>query len=526
MSFGTYPQANVRLLLDEMHVSAPCLNTPSQGWLNYPIYGPTSKVEYTNKTITDPSNDVSANSLTSGANLYKITGTPNIGDTLINSAAGTLSWSSSPPSTTAPIIYIYSLADVGGNGSVNAPYKTIAAAVNAYATTTTQKIFVIWGGTYAENVVCFSNSIFVGIGQPTVTSFAFSNAHGNEGLLFEGIKVTTLTATPGSTLLSMSVVVRNCMIGGTLSCYGFDTQVASLLVESSDITNVATNNCNFTCRNSSIQNNLSLGNTGVGPVVTTNIRNTYISTLDCTGTTNYNLAMAGCNIGYTTITGTPTVSRDFISSGGAPVTNDSGGGSNSFLGRTLNSVFVGSGVAVTGYVNSTFLGVNAKATSNAITGSIAIGYNATSDTNNQFALPSTITQLKASGLAGHASATQMTYNTSTGQINYLSSTRAKKEQIENLETSECLDVIDTLCPRSFNWIEDGSRDIGFIAEEAAEVDDLLVARNKDDEIVSVNYFRIITNLVGAVKELKAMVDNQGEIIKSQQMVISNLSKKM
>jgi len=527
MSFGDYPSANVKLVLDEIHVTAPCLSNPSQGWITYPVYGPKSNVTFINKTILDSSNQVAANYITSGSNTYAITGTPNIGDTLVNSAPGTLSWSSSPPSTTAPIIYIYGLAASGGNGSVNAPFQTISAAIASVASVTTQKIFVIWPGTYAEAVTYYTNSVFIGFGQPQITSVTFSNAHGEGGLsLFDGIRTGTLTMTPGTNAIVPTAILRNLVISTAVNITCFDTAVGTLTIESSDMVAMSAINCSVVCKNSSFSGSVSLMHTGSQPAITTVVTNSVFSgTFAITGTANYSCTLQGCTITSTTISGVPTLKRDFISSGSVNSTNEVAVGGNSFLSRNLTSIGVGSGTDITSYTNSTFLGIGSGATSSAITGSIAIGRSAVADTNNQCAFTSTITQFKAAGLSGHAASTQMTFNTVNGQINYLSSTRAKKENIEDLDEQDCLRIVDQLQPRSFNWIEDGTSDIGFIAEEAADVSDFLVAKNKDDEIVSVNYFRIVTNLVGAVKELKAIVDEQGEMIRSQQMLISNLSKK-
>ena len=78
-----------------------------------------------------------------------------------------------------------------------------------------------------------------------------------------------------------------------------------------------------------------------------------------------------------------------------------------------------------------------------------------------------------------------------------SSIRYKKE-IRGYNSG--LSVLNQLRPVSYTWKSTDQMDIGFIAEEVAEIDELLITRNDKGEIEGVKYDRLTTILVNAIKE--------------------------
>ena len=68
-----------------------------------------------------------------------------------------------------------------------------------------------------------------------------------------------------------------------------------------------------------------------------------------------------------------------------------------------------------------------------------------------------------------------------------------------------LNILQRLMPITYTWRNNGRRDIGFGAEQVAEVEPLLTFKNDRGEIEGVNYGQISTVLVNAVKEQQAQI---------------------
>lgn len=106
--------------------------------------------------------------------------------------------------------------------------------------------------------------------------------------------------------------------------------------------------------------------------------------------------------------------------------------------------------------------------------------------------------------------TNVCWNTSSGQFSYCSSSRRYKTDI--VDYSHGIDLLKKLRPVSFKWKADDRGDIGFIAEEVANIEPLLTFNNKNDEIEGVNYGQISTILVNAVKQQQEQIDAQSKRI--------------
>ena len=78
-----------------------------------------------------------------------------------------------------------------------------------------------------------------------------------------------------------------------------------------------------------------------------------------------------------------------------------------------------------------------------------------------------------------------------------------KTNVETLTNS--LDVVRSLRGVSFDWIADGSSEVGVIAQE---VEDVLpdVVNTNEDGIKSVKYGNIVAVLIEAIKEQQAQID--------------------
>jgi hypothetical protein len=110
---------------------------------------------------------------------------------------------------------------------------------------------------------------------------------------------------------------------------------------------------------------------------------------------------------------------------------------------------------------------------------------------------------------GSAGATAVCRNASN-QFATCSSSARYKEQIEDLHLG--LAAAMQLRPVGYQWRETHAADVGFVAEEVAKLDERLVTRNAKGEVEGVKYDRLTAVLAGAVQELAAREQLQGEAI--------------
>jgi hypothetical protein len=75
-----------------------------------------------------------------------------------------------------------------------------------------------------------------------------------------------------------------------------------------------------------------------------------------------------------------------------------------------------------------------------------------------------------------------------------------------------LELVRKLRPVTFTWRNSRSPDLGFIAEDVANVEPRLVVRNKAGAIEGVNYGQISTLLVNAVNEQQTQIEAQAKKI--------------
>lgn len=88
-------------------------------------------------------------------------------------------------------------------------------------------------------------------------------------------------------------------------------------------------------------------------------------------------------------------------------------------------------------------------------------------------------------------------------FNSTSSLRYKKD-VETLNNT--LKTVSQLRGVRFNWKDSGSADIGFIAEEVEQIIPEIVQKNDKNEPISIDYSKVTSVLVEAVKELARKVE--------------------
>jgi hypothetical protein len=81
-----------------------------------------------------------------------------------------------------------------------------------------------------------------------------------------------------------------------------------------------------------------------------------------------------------------------------------------------------------------------------------------------------------------------------------------------------------LRPVTFGWSATKVRDLGFAAEQVAEIEPLLATYGDDGEVEGVKYKQITTVLVNAVNEQQLQIDAQQKLIQQQQRQIDALKE--
>lgn len=124
-------------------------------------------------------------------------------------------------------------------------------------------------------------------------------------------------------------------------------------------------------------------------------------------------------------------------------------------------------------------------------------------------------------ILGAAGSTQLCWN-SSNQISFCSSALRYKTNVAPFSSG--LSFIKQLQPITFDWKQNGVKDVGFGAEDVARVNPLFVTYNDKGEAEGVKYDRLSAAFVNAFKEQQAEIEQQGKQIKSQQKEIEALKK--
>lgn len=122
---------------------------------------------------------------------------------------------------------------------------------------------------------------------------------------------------------------------------------------------------------------------------------------------------------------------------------------------------------------------------------------------------------------GGAGATQLCRN-ATNQISSCSSSRRYKTNIE--EFGSGLSFVNRLRPISFDWLNGGQKDVGFVAEDLAKIDERFVTYNDKGEVEGIKYDRLTTVLVNTAREQQDLIEGQRRKLEKQQKEIDGLKK--
>ena len=255
-------------------------------------------------------------------------------------------------------------------------------------------------------------------------------------------------------------------------------------------------------------NSNSFFGSGAGFANTVGNDNSFFGTsAGATNTIGSNNSFYGRNAGTNT-----TASNNSFFGRGAGASNDSGG-NNSFFGQNSGATSVlGS--------NNTLIGSNADVVNAFIEYGTAVGANSKVLNNNTVALgrPDGSDRVVVYGklfvgdLSGSGGAPLCYWEGELVACN-LSSLRFKTNVHSFMPG---LDVVNRLRPIMFNWKKSGQRDVGFAAEEVAQIEPLLTLFDAKGEIEGVKYNQISVVLVNAIKEQQTQIAAQQAQIKNLQ----------
>jgi hypothetical protein len=116
----------------------------------------------------------------------------------------------------------------------------------------------------------------------------------------------------------------------------------------------------------------------------------------------------------------------------------------------------------------------------------------------------------SNGLATGAGTNAVKFNTSTKQLTYDTSSARYKNNIR--DSIYGLDHVMQMRSAQFEYKDTGNSDVGLIAEEMQPIIPELVGLNEEGLADSVSYDRMVSVLVKALQETKALIDTQAETI--------------
>jgi hypothetical protein len=92
--------------------------------------------------------------------------------------------------------------------------------------------------------------------------------------------------------------------------------------------------------------------------------------------------------------------------------------------------------------------------------------------------------------------------------------------------SSGLDLIRQLRPITFNWKQDGMKDVGFGAEDVAKINSLFVTYNDKGEVEGVKYDRLSVAFVNAFKEQQTQIERQQKEIDELKQIVNSLKTRI
>ncbi len=116
--------------------------------------------------------------------------------------------------------------------------------------------------------------------------------------------------------------------------------------------------------------------------------------------------------------------------------------------------------------------------------------------------------LELNPLGGNVSVGANLVITGTATAVSYNSTSSKRFKTNITPISSALDILQKLEGVRFDWKETGKSDVGFIAEEVNNVLPEVVLKDENNEPLAIDYGKITSILIEAVKELVTIINNK------------------
>lgn len=449
----------------------------------------------------------------------------------------------------SPIINAASQFNLGGARFISNPgtdntYVGVGAAENATALAENNSFF---GKNAGQSMTTAGGNSFFGsaAGQATTTGGANTFVGSQTGKAnttgssnsFYGLNAGTSNTTGNNNSFFGRNAGSSNTTGGDNSFFGFQAGLSSNNNNNSffgfqsgrDTTGI---NNSFFGWSSGRSNTTGTNNSFFGVQAGLNndvgIRNVFVGRdAGLTNTSGNNNVAVGFNAGLNTLTGNNNV---YLGSGAGLANNL--GSNNTVLGANANTggpnnfaTAVGAGAVVT-TDNTVVLGRSSDTVK--VPGDAAVAGNA--DVAGEL----TVSGFTNASIVKATQFWQSNFQSPGGSVlcyflnapgfavftNCASSIRYKKD-VEDYKHG--MSIVSRLRPVSFTWKRDGLHDLGFIAEEVAEIDPLLATYNREGIVEGVKYDRIGAVLVNAVKEQQAEITMQGKKLETQEREIDHLS---
>lgn len=516
------PLMNVLFNIPDQNIATRCIVRPGEDPVPCTIIGPDTTVAFKNKDLLDPSNRVGATNLVVAGTAMPIIGTASAGEVLTVNGGNLEFLPAAGGSASDFVKYVSSENASAGIGTIDNPFQTITAAVTALGSEPgVVKTIIILPGQYSENVELYPDTILVGSGvNVTRIMPTFTIRYSTEVSDYTGtVNMSNLSA---ETISFNNTTQLNC----TATYYFDNISCSNCTILSDDTTTesiISVKNCTF----GSFNADCAIGT--IADIITTNMAVFVRTNASITGLETQSMDLTGPvdpDVALINITSSNIASASFIE--GLDVSSDAVSQLNWSVGVratvspiNLNSRFVMDttsvfcGTTITGALitRCTAIGAGITGIGTESINRTGVGYGATIDADYQLAFSDQTRMLKASGLIGHAAATNITYDTVTGRINYATSSAKNKEDITVLCPDRSGLLIDSVVPRKYRWKNTNNYAPGLIAEEIEEIVDNidcesmqdLVARNADGEVVTVNYTLFIPHLINCIKDLRERV---------------------
>lgn len=131
--------------------------------------------------------------------------------------------------------------------------------------------------------------------------------------------------------------------------------------------------------------------------------------------------------------------------------------------------------------------------------------------------------IRVDGIGGGPSASTVCVN-GTNDLVLCSSSARYKENVQELSLG--LETLMQLKAVSYDWKEDGTHDLGFIAEDTAAISSLLATYNNQGEIQGVKYDKLTAVITNAVQQQQGKIEDINKQLAAQGLSIDELSDEL